>query len=824
MNDGSWRRLRELFERALEMPQDERDGLLRDLDATDPVLAGEVRSLLSAHDASGDFLEHPPRGLAAEILEEATEDGLIGQLLGAYRVERRIGRGGAGSVYAASRTDGAFVRHVAIKVVRRGVATPEMLRRFEAERRILASIDHPSIARLLDAGSTVDGRPYLVMELIDGEPIDLYCDRRSLPLRERLRLFVQACAAVQVAHQNLVIHRDLKPGNILVTAEGVVKLLDFGIAKLFDPEDLGDETVAEQRVLTPDFASPEQFGGGAVTTASDVYSLGVILYEMLCGQRPYRMAGLSPVQQQERASASDPPLPSVAAQRSGSDDRLGPASAADARALTPERLARALAGDLDTIVSMALRKEPDRRYASVRQLADDIERHLSGRPVAARPDTLAYRAGKFVRRNRVAVAAAAVVLALSIGALVLLAQQSRRVAAEAARVRAVNDFLQQILRSPDPGVGLGADVTVVEALLAAVPRIEGAFSGQPDIEAAVRQGIAETMLQIGIADEAATQFAEALRLRRQLYGDGDPGVGDSLNGAGEARFDLGDLDGAERYFTEALSQRRHLLGGGDPAVAVVLDNLGNVQHERGDLDGAERLYREAQSIWVARAPDSAAVATSLHNLGAVAHDRGDLETAEALYSESIAMSRRALGDHHPDVATSLNNLATLRHDRGDLDGAEPLYRESVAIMRGIGAPRHPMLATSLDNLGALLRDRGRLDESRAAWEEVAAILRQQSAGTAAELPWVLESLGDLALERGDAAEAIALYQEALDGFERNDPVDDPSVGRLARSLADLFEARGEGGKAAALRAQAAASDRSAASRDHKELRPADARG
>lgn len=398
MNPELWRRVKELFQQALERPSGERATFVDVAAADDERLRQEVHTLLASHVSATDFLDDPPRAAAAEVTELHDRASCVGERIGPYRTIRRIGRGGTGSVYLAVRDDDEFQRRVAIKVVRRGMATSDILRRFRSERQILASIGHPNIAHLLDGGSTDDGLPYFVMEYIEGEPITVYCDRNRLSIEERLELFCQVCSAVQVAHQNLVVHRDIKPQNILVSSEGIPKLLDFGIAKLLNP-DLSsgshDPTMLELRVMTPEYASPEQMRGGAITTASDVYSLGVLLYELLTGRRPYRLENLLMSDMEVVVCTTQPSRPSDAVPQSegeqpaeGSAPQIDPVAVAEARGEAPEHLRRALAGDLDNIVLMALRKEANRRYSSVDHFADDIRRHLKGLPVTARADTL----------------------------------------------------------------------------------------------------------------------------------------------------------------------------------------------------------------------------------------------------------------------------------------------------------------------------------------------------------------------------------------------------------------------------------------------------
>lgn len=409
MSSERWNKVNELFYAALEKDEEQRNAFLVEACGADESLRKEVESLLIAHHQAGNFIQTPAVENALQVLAEDKDQLVIGEQIGAYKIIREIGRGGMGAVYLAERADQQYEKHVAVKLVKRGMDSDQVLQRFRNERQILANFDHPNIARLLDGGSTENGLPYFVMEYVEGQPIDEYCDSRNLTVSQRLELFRQVCAAVSYAHRHLVIHRDIKPSNILVTEEGVPKLLDFGIAKVLQPEN--DEetraTAAGLRLMTPDYASPEQVQGISVTTASDVYSLGVVLYELLTGHRPYHFHTRSAFDIARMITETEPQMPSTVIHTVEEDhDQTTPESVSRMREGSPDRLSRRLRGDLDNIVLMAMRKEPPRRYLSVELFSEDIRRHLAGLPVTAQKDTLAYRGSKFVRRNKIAVAAA----------------------------------------------------------------------------------------------------------------------------------------------------------------------------------------------------------------------------------------------------------------------------------------------------------------------------------------------------------------------------------------------------------------------------------
>jgi eukaryotic-like serine/threonine-protein kinase len=447
MTPERWEEIKRLFEAASELPAEERSGYLDAACAADAALRAEVKNLLLADAEAGSFIEAPAYEAATKPMgagEPAGRDGAP-QRIGAYRLLSELGRGGMGAVYLAERADDEYRRRVAIKLIRRGMDSDEILRRFRHERQILASLDHPHIARLLDGGTSADGLPYFVMEHIEGEPLTDYCDRRRLSVTARLQLFRDVCAAVHYAHQSLVVHRDLKPSNILVTNDGAVKLLDFGIAKLLFASELTPlslrQTAPGVRLMTPEYASPEQVRGETVTTASDIYALGVILYELLTGRRPYRLTRRSLHEVERIVCEQEPERPSTAISRVEAEvDGAGelhalatPESVSLTREGSPERLRRRLRGDLDNIVLRALSKEPARRYGSAEQFSEDLRRHLTGLPVIARPDTFGYRSGKFIRRHKAGVAAAAAAALMLAGFGANQTAQSARLARERDR-------------------------------------------------------------------------------------------------------------------------------------------------------------------------------------------------------------------------------------------------------------------------------------------------------------------------------------------------------------------------------------------------------
>ncbi|MBL9032747.1 MAG: serine/threonine protein kinase [Phycisphaerae bacterium] len=681
-----------------------RDAAPADRDAAlatepDAAVRASVAAMLEA--PARDFLSSPILGVGVLAALAGDADPLVGGTIGPYHVERLLGAGGMGAVYLGARADGAYEQRVAIKVVKRGMDTDDLLRRFRAERRTLANLRHPNIAALHDGGSLPDGRPYLVMEYVDGHPLGEFCAERGLATAERLRLFVAVCRAVEFAHKNLVVHRDLKPGNILVTADGVPKLLDFGIAKVLDEDGAMTVTGMDQRRLTPEYASPEQVEGRPVTTAADVYSLGVILYELLVGRTPYRFETRSTAEILRVITSTTPEPPSAAV------TRASPARGA----VATTRLRRELRGDLDTIVLMAIRKEPERRYASAEHLAADIERHLRGLPVTARRDTLGYRAAKLVRRQPLASAATLAAALLAISGVLAIAWQSRalrreRDAAFIARDQqeAIAKFLRDTLTTANPFAG--SDETSVRHVLdEAAARIDGELRAQPVVQASLRSAIGTAYLGLADFDAARTHLRGAYEQRLAILGPRHHDTAESLVDLATLHYSLQDLAEAERMLREALAIFREIRGSHNPDIARVLNNLGAVLNaQRRTIEAAEVLQLAIRM----REPDGDTLdlAESLNNYGSTLRTMGRLEESESLVTRALAIRRSLLGEEHALVAQATANLAVMALARGDAARAEPLFRRALVLEENSLGKDHPDRAYTLSSYAALLRGRG----------------------------------------------------------------------------------------------------------------------
>ena len=711
-------RIAELFAEALERPPHERRAFLDHQCSGSTALLAEVDSLLAAHEEAAEFLEPLDGPRSAALLVEALEEEVRTPRAGPYRLVRELGRGGMGIVYLAERVEGGFEQRAAVKLVRRGMDTDAILRRFVRERQILASLEHPNVARLLDGGATEDGQPYFAMEYVDGEPLEEYCDLRRLGIEGRLRLFETAVRAVQYAHSKLVVHRDLKPSNILITREGQLKLLDFGVAKLLVDEE-GDSaaaalTQAEGHPMTVAYAAPEQVRGEAVTTVTDVYSLGVVLYELLSGVRPYGAEGRTPDVLARAVCEHEPQPPSVAAKAEG---------AARARGLTPERLARRLRGDLDTIALKALAKDPGRRYAAAESLAEDVRRHLAGHPVLARRDTVGYRAAKFARRHKVAVAAtAAAAVSLMLG-LLGTAWQAQRARREAERALAVQRFLVGVFERADPTRSLGETVTAHQLLDEGARRLRSGSAADASTRAELADTLARTYRSLGQLDEAANWSGEAVAGFRASLGTGHPRAALAELTQAEIRADRGDVKAARAALDVLLPRLRDGYGDGSPehlrtrsAQAALLaqsgESEGALSEERDILAATQRAFGGDS---IEAAVQQGRVAEALATLSRYAE-------AEAAFRDALRRLERAGATRSPQSVHLETELADLLDRAGSDEEADARFRSALEKARGVLGPRHPQFAQILIKYGFLHNEQGRYEEGEAALVEAISIL------------------------------------------------------------------------------------------------------
>lgn len=814
MSEISWARVGDLFEQALEQASDRRRSFLEHACAGADGLRREVQSLLDALAAENGRFAAPSRHLLADLGAAISSTGLdAGDLIGPYRVVRVIGQGGMGSVYEAHRVDDDFRKRVAIKTLGWGRGREELLRRFRQERRILARLDHPHIAALLDGGITPDGLPYFAMEYVEGEPIDRYSRTRQLPLPQRIRLMRQVCAAVHYAHQNLVVHRDLKPGNILVSGDGAVKLLDFGVAKLLsggDDSTEGDLTEAGVAALTPSYASPEQLRGDPITTASDIHALGIVLYQILTGRHPFKERDTPAVEVRRRILEATPP-------RSGLD------------------------ADLDAILRTALRKDPPERYGSAEQLAGDLDRYLRGVPVSAQPDTFTYRIGKLIRRHRVGVAAAAAIALLLVGGVIATSWQARRAETERQRAEEFSRFMSEVLAAPDP-LRVGRDARVVDILNAAAIRARTELVGQPATRAAILRTIGETYSRLLVLDSAGPLLREALTIHQQELGERHPetartrialgrvlaltdeseagvsllaeGVA-ALERQGEsagpdlvsARLDYGNallrrgrLDPAGAALEAALRSARQVYGDRHLLIPAALQALAVLHDHQGDRSGAKQRFREAIiALRGLGAPARANLAVALYDLANVLKLEDSLSAADSLVSESIGLTTGLYGPNNFALANFRTNLADIRRRQGRREEAEAELRSAVAILRTNLTPGHVDLAPALSLLGLVQCERGAGRNGEVPLREALEI-RRRALPPGHWLTHNLESALAVCLTvQGRFAAAESLGQSGFQGLRDRLGAEHPRTAEAASRLVTLYERWGRPDQAAKYR-------------------------
>ena len=714
MDGKRYKQVKSLFADLVLLDPDDRDKVIIEKCGSDDELKAELHTLLKSYDDSKDFFE-----IQSNFDESQTDpqtDPMIGNHIGPYLIEREAGEGGMGIVYAGKRDDKQFEQKVAIKILRQGFTSHYLLKRFEIERQTLANLQHSNIARLLDGGKTDNGLPYLVMEYIDGTPLTEYCDENKLTIKERLELFRTVCSAVQYAHQNLIVHRDIKPGNILVTKDGNPKLLDFGIAKLLD-EDLTELDKRLMRTgvwhLTPEFASPEQIKGESITTSSDIYSLGVMLYQLLTGHQPYQLTSSSPVaigriiteEQVVKPSEKIKETEEIAT-TDGTTKKITPESISNYRMEKPEKLYNHLRGDLDNIIIKAMHKDPSRRYASVEQFSEDIRRHLIGLPVIARNDTLGYRLSKFIQRHRVGFVSSIIFVSFLIASVIIIAWQTNIASKERdnARIEAkkferVNTFLQGMLSSVDPNE-LGRDVKVYDILEKAADDIETDLKDQPEIEADISRTLGNTYVNLGEYEVVKPHLYNSLDLNEKLYGNESSQVATSLHDIALLYHWTGDYQLTDSLYNKALIIYRKVLNEPTEELAVNLNDYATLLNEFGDHDKAERYLREAlEIIEKLKSGKNGNAAGIMNNLAITLHYKNNLIEAEKYYLKAQTLFIELFGKIHPNVGSTYNNLAFIYMDNDDYPKAEEYFTKSYEIKISLKGEDHPDVGLGLNNLG-----------------------------------------------------------------------------------------------------------------------------
>jgi serine/threonine protein kinase/tetratricopeptide (TPR) repeat protein len=823
MNPERWKQVKGLFQAVIEYEPDQRSAFLDKACDTDLSLRRQVEALIASDAQAEDFIETPLFN-PADLLEDNRADSIVGRHVGFYKITREIGHGGMGMVYLAVRADDEYRKHVAIKLVKRGMDSDSIIKRFRYERQILAGLDHPNIARLIDGGTTDDGLPYFTMEYVEGTPITDYCDEHKLTTVERLKLFRTVCSAVHYAHQNLVVHRDIKPGNILITADGVPKLLDFGIAKLLNPELFAqtiDLTATALPLMTPQYASPEQVRGETITTASDVYSLGVVLYELLTGHDPYCFQSHLPSEIMQVVCEQEPPKPSTIISRiveiTDSDDlsrvMLTPESVSQTREGQPEKLRRSLVGDIDNIVLKSMRKEPQRRYASVEQFSEDIRRHLEGLPVIARKDTIGYRAEKFIKRHKAGVAAVALLVLTLAAGIIATMWQARVARAERARAERRFNDVRKLANS------------FVFELHDAIEKLPGST---PARELIVQRAL-------GYLDSLAHESGNDPSLQLELAN-----AYAKVGNIQWARYyaNLGDMDGAFQSQRKALAIREAVVAA-DPAntqarasLAFSYVLMGDLYAGKGDLASALDNYRKSLNIReeiVKADPLNGAVraslATSFQRIGDTLGNPGfpnlgDKQGALDNYrrmqaiNESLVVTQNGDADARHRLAIGYEKLARIIAADGDLAGALELYRKELAGFKELADayPTNTQYRRDLtigysnvgDSLAQLKNYEGALENYHLALliREQIATADPRNAGAREDLADIQDLIASALAARKDTTGALESDRKALAIFEElyaADPNDRIIGSRLSQTLNSLASLTAKTGRMAEAR-------------------------
>src|SRR5881409_3085686 len=745
MNAARWEQIQALFHEVADLPDPAQRASLEAQCAEDPALITEVLSLLE-EDARGDsLLDRDAAHVAAEVLDEGIPPALLDQTFGPYRLKEALGQGGMGVVYLAEREDLGSV--AAIKILRDAWLSPDRQERFASEQRTLAQLNHPAIARLYDADTLPDGTPWFVMEYVEGVPLTEFCEHHASSIPERLRLFRAVCEAVEHAHRHLIVHRDLKPSNILVKPDGSVKLLDFGIAKQLDSlEGPVDRTRTGLRLMTPAYAAPEQILGEPVGIHTDIYTLGVVLYELLTGRLPFDLANRTPSEAEAVVVEQRPERPSAAAKE--------------------KSVSRRAWADLDVLCLTAMHIEPQRRYRTVEALIRDVDHYLAGEPLEARPDTFGYRLGKYVRRNWRPVSAASasfiVVVGLVVFYTVRLATARNAAVAEAARTQRIQRFMLNLFQGGEEAVGPADSLRVVTLVDRGV-RDAQSLDGEPAVQAELYETLGSIYQKLGKLDRADSLLRAALDQRRSLFGSDDAEVAKSLVALGRLRVDQADYKEAERLIREGLEMSQRQLGPGHPAIANATLALGQVLEESGKYDEGIKVLEQAVRLrGMAPAQPTTELAASLRELANTHFYAGHLAVADSLDRLVLALTRKLNGERHPLVAEDLINLGAVQHEWGHYQEAERYYRQALDITQAFYGPNHYKTAAGLTVLGRALRFEPQGNDEAARLFEQALVIRERVFGKVhPQVASTLNELGGVALARGRFDEAEALARRVL---------------------------------------------------------------
>jgi eukaryotic-like serine/threonine-protein kinase len=753
MENARWKRMQDVFHDAVELPPSDQAAFVKSACGDDDRLASEVLAMLQQDSGGDSLLDHGVAKVAHRMFGSAA-DSLPLLEFGPYRILKLLGEGGMGVVYLAERKD--LGTQVAIKLLRDAWISPARRERFASEQRTLAQLNHPSIARLYDAATLDDGTPWFVMEYVEGVPLTQFCRERNCSIDERLQLFRSVCEAVQHAHGHAFIHRDLKPSNILVKNDGTVRLLDFGIAKQLESLDLkANQTMTGLRLMTPAYAAPEQIRGDRIGVGTDVYSLGVILYELLTGQLPFDLSNLTPAEAATIIVDHEPGKPSATVKRNL------PAEGTT-HALSASRTAWA---DLDVLCLTAMHKDTQRRYRSVEALIRDIDHYLNAEPLEARPDTLSYRTAKFVRRNGRAVLVTSVAITLVIGLIIFFTvrlTRARNVAlAEAARTERIQRFMTNLFQGGDEAAGPADDLRVVTLIDRGVQEANS-LDGDPTVQAELYGTLGGIYQKLGKLDRADGLLSLALERRKALFGADSAEVAESLVALGELRSDQAQLEQAEQLVRQGLEMSKRHLPPQHPAIGKATAALGTILENRGEYPHAIQVLEEAvrlQSLPGAAEADLAATLSELANCHFYA---GHFDISESINQRVLAMDRRIYGERHPQVANDLINLGAIQYEQAHFPEAEKYQRQALDITQGFYGKDHPETASAMTHVARTLVSEKRLDEAADLLQGALVIQEHAYGKVHPRVASALNELGRIARQRGKLDEAEADFRRMAD--------------------------------------------------------------
>jgi eukaryotic-like serine/threonine-protein kinase len=797
MDQSSWELIKSVVDKAMTLNGGERKEYVDSACCQYPAISTDVRELLQyAEESERDHFmkeiwsDHKNLllDISGKIKERYRDEKFINREIGAYRIAEVLGRGGMGVVFKANRKDGVFHQEVAIKVIHSGRDTEDTALRFLIEKKIMAGLQHPNIAHLLDGGVTDDGISYLIMEYVDGLPVDQYCDEQRLSIEQRLQLFQEICVTVQYAHNKLIVHRDLKPQNIYVTKEGTLKILDFGIAKILQSDlyqHSSVKTLPGQKIWTPQYAAPEQVKGEAVSVATDLYSLGILLNKILTGTYPYRLEGKSLAEMEDVIKNSEPLLPSEAFNL-----QENPEDCARKRNTTANVYLNKLKGDLDALVSKSIRKEPEYRYQSCKEISDEIDRYLSGAPLLAREGTYRYRAGKFINRHKMGLATV-----ISIGLIMILMASiftwritnERNIAQlERDKLEQVVDFMTGLFEAADPVLAQGSSLSALDLLEKGIERAE-TLQDQPLLQAEMYSVIGKSFRSMNRPNSAIPLLKSALEIQRANVENDHEEIANTLNTLGSVYWSDSKMEQARPYLSEALEMRRRLYGNNHPDVFTSMNNYALVLKDLGEPEEAEKLYMETlEARRDYYGSEHAKVGVSLNNLAFFLKDQGKLEEAEKYYREALTLWRKIQGEEHSDVGIALNNLGSLLRQMGQYDEAEQLLKESIEIRKKVYGAKHLKVGYALNNLALTLKDKRAYEEAMRYGLQSLELFRHYHDADHNNIATALSIVGLIAADQENLKEAEEYLLKSLNMRLRLFPDSHIEVRRARSYLAKLY--------------------------------------